>query len=524
MNRFKNMSHLLAAAALGLLACAATAMAADQKSAAEGAYQQVVREGEAYAQKLGAGEDFGWHVAFNLGNFVEGYRGTKDAAWLDAGVKAYDYTIGKMSVAPDGYKGWIGAYEYDTKVWSDVHVSDAILLNHMLAFAELVLADEKLKKTYGDKANGYIALAKHDFVEKWDKRNTWHEDGPYGIYTQGDKFCAPNDFKAWVKHTDDLDGISLPFNKQNDAGAVMMKLYRITGDKFYHDRAQKIFAFLKSRLNLAGDYYTWNYWEPFGPWDVDLKKKDTRLWMATHPHRNYQIGEVSLIVEAYNTGIVFDQKDIERIINTNLEVMWNQDKAAPKFVNSNAKLLAAPLTPEQQKQHDLRNAEAGVAGCLWTALDQFSQTVRDLEAPTIKDAVAKAYFENVTLKTPPGFDRLYSKLPATPFDRPFNVVKSITVATVMPCMIVRGKPSIVLCKAGVAVDLEVAVYSADGKDKLLVLQQGKVSGGGDGHAGIQILQWDGSDPAGKVKLAKGNYRVRWTAADGYREFPVTITE
>ena len=51
-----------------------------------------------------------------------------------------------------------------------------------------------------------------------------------------------------------------------------------------------------------------------------------------------------------------------------------------------------------------------------------------------------------------------------------------------------------------------------------------VSGGGDGHAGFQILQWDGSDPAGKVKLAKGNYRVRWTAADGYREFPVTITE
>ena len=320
--------------------------------------------------------------------------------------------------------------------------------------------------------------------------------------------------------------LSLPFNKQDDAAVLAMKIYRITGEKSYRDRAQKIFAFQKSRMNLAGDYYTWNYWEPFGPWDVDVAKNDTRLWMNTHGGRNYQAGEVHMIVDAYNTGIVFDQKDIERIITTNLQAMWNQDKTHPKFLNSSATL--AGTGPEEAHTYgDAGEGQASShAGCLWTSLDQFSQTVRDLEATSLdrNDSLARAYFENVTLKHPPGFARLYSKLPVTPFDRPFSVVKSVTVAAVMPSTIHRGKSSIVLCKVRTSEDLEVAIYSADGKQKLLVLQSGEVKGGTDGHDGIHLLQWDGSDPAGKVTLPKGDYRVRWSVPDGYREFPVTIAE
>jgi hypothetical protein len=41
------------------------------------------------------------------------------------------------------------------------------------------------------------------------------------------------------------------------------------------------------------------------------------------------------MVEAYNTGVVFDKTDIERFINTNLKGMWNGDTANPKFANSN---------------------------------------------------------------------------------------------------------------------------------------------------------------------------------------------
>ena len=68
----------------------------------------------------------------------------------------------------------------------------------------------------------------------------------------------------------------------------------------------------------------------------------------------------------------------------------------------------------------------------------------------------------------------------------------------------------------------MALYSADGKDKVLAIHQGKIDGGLDGHAGIFILQWDPA--SSKDKPLKGAYRIRWTGVDGYREFPVTVTE
>ena len=55
-----------------------------------------------------------------------------------------------------------------------------------------------------------------------------------------------------------------------------------------------------------------------------------------------------------------------------------------------------------------------------------------------------------------------------------------------------------------------------------MIHQGKIDGGTDGHAGIFILQWDPA--SSKDKPLKGDYRIRWTGVDGYREFPVTVTE
>jgi hypothetical protein len=540
------------ALAVAALACwSEGALAADAKKPSPDSYYREVLAGGQRGTKKGtvtAGEDFCWAVNYYLGNFVDGYEAYKDTAWLDAGVKSYDYAISMMTAGPDGYKGWVGP-QGDT--WSaDVHVGDAVLMNHMLDFAELVLKDPALKAKYGEAANKYVELAKHDFLEKWISRGTWHEDGPYGGFVQWDMFCPIADTKHWQKvETVEDVGVSLPFNKQNDAGTLLLKLYRITGDKAYRDRAVKIFSFMKSRMLLApgavgvnpggapepGDYYVWNYWEPLGPWDVDLAKKDTKLWMNVHGYRNYQEGEIYQIVEAYNTGVVFDKTDIQRIINTNLEVMWNHDKEHPKWENSNSKLPEDPPTPEEKaaQEKELATnvyAKEGRAGILWGALAQFSQQVRDIHETEVKQSkdvnpVSEAYFQNVVMKTPPSFDRKYASLPVTVFERPFHEDDTLTVACVLPEKVMMGPPlenSIVLCKARRNTELEVAVYSADGKDKKLVLFSGKVPGGTDGHAGIHILEWNGMDAANKLYLPAGDYRVRWTTPDGYREFPIAL--
>jgi hypothetical protein len=382
----------------------------------------------------------------------------------------------------------------------------------MLSFAELVLKDPALKQKYGSSAEKYVALAERDLFEKWDKRGTWKEDRAWGCYIGWEMVCSKAHPDVWKK--DPTPCFAEPFNKNNHMGICALRLYRITGDEKWRDRAFKIFAYTKSRFQLVDDgafsYYVWNYWEASGPESVDLAKHDTRLWMNVHGGRPYNAGEVGQMVEAYNTGVVFDKTDIERFLNTNLKVMWNGDKAKPHFFLANWKLPmpngpdGKPLPPERE----------GAGAQLWTGLAQFSQTIRDLEGG-----------QRQANERPVSFDRLYcAEKDAKVFDWPYyHSCKSLTVAAVLPSIVKKGNSTIILCKARIPQDpFEIALYSADGKDKVLVIHQGKIPGGLDGHAGIFILQWDPA--SSKDKPLSGDYRIRWTSVDGYREFPVTVKE
>jgi len=526
---------MVLAAGLWIVSVSLAAVSNMHMPSAQALYERAVRDAEPKGK--GTGEGFCWHAAYHMRSFVEAYRASHDPAWLDAGVKYYDWCMGKMAVGPDGYKGWIGPA--DNGLWYDDHVGDAILVERMLEFSELVLKDPELKKKYGEAANRYVEIGKRDLIEKWDKRNTWREDGEYGAYVAHNKACEPEKLTEWKDVTEGVDeppGRTLPFNKQNEMALGALRLYRITGEQPYLEKARKIFAFMRSRFQYVADkdYYVWNYWGPFGPWDVDVEKQTTRHWVGVHRYRNYQAEEIRQIAEAYHTGIVFTQLDIERIINTNLKVMWNGNQANPKWVNSDALLPKPVLTPAQKKaQEDEENnnpyAKEGRAGTLWTALDDFSQTVRDLEAlrgnVPARDSqaiVGRAYFENVTLKTPPSLDRRYAK-DAKVEQVPVTDCPSLTVATVLP-HILSAEPSAVLCKSRLATDLEVAVYSANGKDKKCVLYKGKIGSGLNGRSDTLVFTWDGADPATKAKLPKGNYTVRWTVQDGCRECVVTIPE
>ena len=91
--------------------------------------------------------------------------------------------------------------------------------------------------------------------------------------------------------------------------------------------------------------------------------------MNVHGGRPYNAGEIGQMVEAYNTGVVFDKTDIERFLNTNLKIMWNGDKAKPHFANSNWK-LPMPLGPDGKPLPPETNSPAAR---LWTGLSQFSQ-------------------------------------------------------------------------------------------------------------------------------------------------------
>ena len=177
-----------------LLVTAAAAWCQSPRPAPEAFYRQAMRD---VLSKNGFGEQFCWVAHFYQPSFVKAYLAWKDTAWLDWAVIFNDFLVGKMQTGPDGYKGWIGPYVYDDKVWCDVHVGDALLAGGMLEFAEIVLNDEALREKYGDTAWRYVELARRDVMEKWDKRGTWEVDGRYGAYRSWNRYGAPGELKQW---------------------------------------------------------------------------------------------------------------------------------------------------------------------------------------------------------------------------------------------------------------------------------------------------------------------------------------
>lgn len=452
------------------------------------------------------GEAFCWHARYEMNQFLDNYELTQNTAWLDAGVRYYDWLISKMDAGPDGYKGWVGPYMYDKKYWIDSHVGDAILLNGILDFSVLVLEDKTLKSKYGDKAIAYAEIAKKDLIEKNDKRGTWKEDGPIGAYTSYEKYMEPGNLKEWKYGSEVIkSGLSHPFNKQADMGQVCLRIYRITDEKFYRDRAEKIFLRMKRQLQLTDNHYEWNYWEPFGRWDVNLEKNDFSHWVGINPSAGYQSREVAQMVDAYHTGIVFDETDIKRLINTHLDVMWNKDSENPGFTNSY--IAHGPQKPTDKP-----------TGTLWTSLLNFDQRIRDLYKARFDESDINSPeflgYENGIAKTPPSFKRKYAKEPVKLPEVNFSDSKDIRMAVVIPSVIKKGEEFIIANTSWKSDDeLEVALYSRNGRDKLASLYKGKNQ--------KNILEWDGKDPQKRDQF-KGDFRIRWTLGNGYREYPITI--
>ncbi|MEP7258838.1 MAG: FlgD immunoglobulin-like domain containing protein, partial [Flavitalea sp.] len=379
---------------------------------------------------------------------------------------------------------------------------------------------EKVKNKYQDKAAFYVEAASKDFFEKWDNRGCWFDDGPYGSYIGFNRFLDPGQLTRWITNPEvSRAGLSHPFNKQMDVAQVCIRLFKITGDMRYRNRAEKIFFTAKSHFQYFNNHYCWNYFDPLTPDDIDLQRKESRHFVDVHPWRSgYQASEVEKIVEAYHYGIVFDEQDIQRIINTNLEVMWNKDKKNPMFINSNGKGAdndtAGIAAFKAAYGHSTVYKNAGE---LWTGLLDFSQTIRDLYELGLNkaDPIERINYENTTLKNPPDFKRKYVKGNVTVPELHFTECKALNLAVALPHTISpKTEKSILVCQTRIPGLLNIDVYNQQGK-KIQHLYNGRIA------EGIFMITWNGKDGAGKL-IGKGNYTVRWTIANGYREFPVVI--
>lgn len=449
------------------------------------------------------GEGVCWHASWRAADFVQGARDTGDLAYLDGASQYLDALIGKMHTSPDGWRGWVGPYIYDDSVIGDVHIGDAILINHMLDFALFVQSElpRTQRAPYQARAKAYVELAQH-ITEKWLARGTWYENGHYGGYVSWDRFLTADNMEAFQQRDNVRNvGLSLPFNKQQSMGIVHLRLHRLTGAAEHLRKAQLIFQYARSRLSGFDEGFTWNYWEPFYPADViSVDPPKLAHWVGTHPYRDYQQGEVSEFVEAYEGGVVFSQQDMARLVQTNLR-MWNGDFDAPTWVNSDlaANQRAVPAwTPSDPASHGYPRS----AGTLWRALAGFDQSLARLAGVSV-DAGQ--------------FGRLPGVEPQV-FDWPVPQVTFLSLGCALPAAVQAGSSTYLVSKARAPGDLRIMLTDAGG-DEMATLFAGAVAGGIDGIEGLTIRQWTADvDP--------GAYRVRWEFVSGghteHRDYRITV--
>jgi hypothetical protein len=298
------------------------------------------------------GEEIGWLISPFLRGFYFGYQATGDQKWVRLLIACADAWIRRAVIEPDGYPGWpkVGAagtpVDHLDDFYADSLLGEAMALRPLMLMAIQIHHTPALSALYEAKAENYIKLSKRLF-EKWDKRGAWRETTGGGKMSVVLPFGVDLANNAWSEGYGSRNapgnGHSHPNNKANMVALWLLAMFDATNDSMYRDYAKAWFTLMKSRLSVNDDgttYTIWNYWQPAGPWD--FKDGRPKHWIGVHPNAGYYDIDVEGMVTAYEHGLIFTEKDIDRLIATALREQRYWHALAPynsdiqhNFVNTN---------------------------------------------------------------------------------------------------------------------------------------------------------------------------------------------
>jgi hypothetical protein len=308
--------------------------------------------------KIDQPEEICWVWSQYLSMPLVAFRLTGDAKYLAAFVKALDVLLTRLRPGPDGYLGFRGLpYELfrnpaNPTAEMDVDIAEFEVAHLICDFAELVNTEDALQQQYGGKVAAYLDLAERQLIgPKWDTRGCYVDLGTEGAIIRMPAECG-----------NDRDSLTNPHNKQSKFCRAYLALYRVTGKDEYFRRAVKLGTRFKHTLRLEGDRYLWHYWDPAGDWDRKPGKPDEwKHWIGPEHRGGYHGLTLAMPVELYDYGVVFDRTDIQRFLNTQMQVCWNGSVDQPVFTNTEGK----PIT------------EAGQGTIIASSLGRFEPRIRE---------------------------------------------------------------------------------------------------------------------------------------------------
>jgi len=314
------------------------------------------------------GEEIGWLISPFLNGFFYGYQATHDLQWVEHLRDWAEAWIQRGVKEPDGFTGWpkAGTGGLVAKDFlTDSLLGEAMGLRPLVMMAGEILKTPALQANYRATAESWLRLAGQTF-EKWDARGCWRDVPAGGLWVVPDwgmDLKTGNWTEGYAQRA--TNGFSNPDNKQNQIARWLLALADVTQKPVYRERAEKWFRLMKSRMKTRedGKYFVWNYWDPAGPWDYQADGS-TRHWVGVHPNGGYYAADLEGIVAAFEHGLVFSQADIQKLIATNRDFMWNQQLGGAKFQRIDG------------GQPDARWKDS--PGLLWTALVPHDETLRKI--------------------------------------------------------------------------------------------------------------------------------------------------
>lgn len=158
----------------------------------------------------------------------------------------------------------------------------------MTRAARIVLSDAALSGKFGNRARRLSEFVERHILEKWlfDR---------HGI-------------RNWETTDRWSDKMSFVVRMELD-------LYAIGGEPKHREIAEKFARMLLERFTQH---------DPL---------KDTYTWIRYGPDTSHCNREVTMMLQCYEDGLVFDRRDLARISNTFVKLIWDGSRAAPGFRN-----------------------------------------------------------------------------------------------------------------------------------------------------------------------------------------------
>ena len=219
---------------------------------------------------------------------------------------------------------WNGWYEYKGGPRAASIDHEAIIYYvPALMFIKAVRGDPELQKIYGHEAETWLRDVDAS-IRAWDRRGCWHDlPGSQGWYTFLTEYSDPTTGELRkVEHA--YAGGTVPYNKVSALFPALSLAYQITGDAWYRERMEKLSRFFREHWRVDSLHAEWNYSDHEFPGDFTgggIGKGDPRTGIFVHPNGRYYLLDLTAIIEAYDLGICYARRDIEKLIQTNLEYM-----------------------------------------------------------------------------------------------------------------------------------------------------------------------------------------------------------